>query len=93
MTTMTMSSTLTRSRPGHDVSDEVETPTAAAVVQVTEYLSEPIRPVIERMSSHHVVVHEDQMLVGRPYPYQIGEDWLVAVRRMDGRIDVYSLTV
>lgn len=62
------------------------------VVQREAWLSEPVRPAIEYVDAFHVVVHEDAMTVDRPYPYLIGPDWLVAIRRADGSIDVYSTT-
>jgi hypothetical protein len=91
--TISMSVTTTPSRRVQEPELVVDTPVAEGALQSGPWQAEPTRPVIERVGPSRVIVHEALMTVDRPYPYMIGTEWLVAVRRADDTIDVFSLAV
>jgi hypothetical protein len=50
----------------------------------------PAKRVVEFVAEDRVIFNTDSMDPGRPYPYKLGGEWLIAVLRLDGKIDFYS---
>jgi hypothetical protein len=46
---------------------------------------------VQRVSSNKVLLDPDAMEPGRPYAYESEGEWYAVVKRVDGKLDFYSV--